>query len=812
MREVVFLGLCLASGPATAATTVPTDVQLPGTQPGEASQVESVSKCDNCHGHFEPAGEPWFNWAGSMMAHASRDPIFWATVAIAEQDFDGAGDLCIRCHVPEGWLGGRSTPTDGSGLLAGDADGVQCDVCHRLTDPDRSEHLGMQNEPFVANDGGSPAIGYYGAGQYVLWNGSAKLGPYADADARHQALASAYHRSSELCGTCHDVSNPVVGDLAPSHGARVPLVPGSFSGVPGAPVEQKAAFNNFPYQYGVVERTFSEHQASGFASLRVSDYASLPLELQAGSIRAAQQAALLAGTNGDYEDGTPRTFSCQTCHMRPTIGQGCNKNPPLRADLPVHDLTGGNYWIPEAIQYLDGLGQLRLGGGLTPDQRTALDAGKLRARQNLEEAAALTIGGNQATIVNLTGHKLISGYPEGRRMWLRVSWYDDGDTLLAQDGAYGPLAAQIDGVPVSVDTLLDLDPPYTPVYEAHGAISQEWASRLLALGVSPDLPLAFDRRTGAVAKTLGQLEQQAPGSHAETFHFALNDTIAKDNRIPPWGMRYDDAVERNVRPVPEQQYGDPGPGGRYEHFDRVVLNPPPGAQRATVELLYQPTSWEYVQFLERANTGRVAFLAAEGDRILDAWRQTGMAAPHVMAVATWQPTVASCADGLDNDRDGLVDHPADPGCSAAGDGSENEASLPCDDRVDGDGDGAADHPRDPGCASPSSPRENPQCQDGIDNDGQAGIDFDGGASLHGGVPIAAPDPQCTTAWSNREAAGCGLGVELLALAAFLAGRRRRSPAGAAPARIRARPERPTTAKETTCSSSSRRRSGISWRA
>ncbi len=138
-------GVLALAHAASAADVVPTDVQLPGTQPGQASQIESVSKCDNCHGNFDPGGEPWFNWRGSMMAHASRDPIFWATVAIAEQDFDGAGDLCIRCHVPEGWLGGRSTPTDGSGLAEGDDDGVQCDVCHRLTNPDGSEHLGVQS-------------------------------------------------------------------------------------------------------------------------------------------------------------------------------------------------------------------------------------------------------------------------------------------------------------------------------------------------------------------------------------------------------------------------------------------------------------------------------------------------------------------------------------------------------------------------------------------------------------------------------------------------------------------------------------------
>ena len=40
------------------------------------------------------------------------------------EEFDGAGDLCIRCHSAGGWYGGRSTPTDGSGLQASDDDGI----------------------------------------------------------------------------------------------------------------------------------------------------------------------------------------------------------------------------------------------------------------------------------------------------------------------------------------------------------------------------------------------------------------------------------------------------------------------------------------------------------------------------------------------------------------------------------------------------------------------------------------------------------------------------------------------------------------
>ncbi len=144
---------------ASAASVEPPAVKQPGTQPREVTNLESPDECDNCHGRYNRAVEPAFNWRGSMMANAGRDPIFWATLAIAEQDFDGAGDLCIRCHSTGGWYAGRSTPTDGSGLAASDADGVECESCHKMTNPDNSEYLGVMNPPFVANDKQTPATG-----------------------------------------------------------------------------------------------------------------------------------------------------------------------------------------------------------------------------------------------------------------------------------------------------------------------------------------------------------------------------------------------------------------------------------------------------------------------------------------------------------------------------------------------------------------------------------------------------------------------------------------------------------------------------
>ena len=625
----LFVGFAaLGLAPALmGADVVPNEIQQPGTQPGEAGNLDTPDKCDNCHGGYNRAVEPAFNWRGSMMANAGRDPIFWATLAIAEQDFDGAGDLCIRCHSTAGWMAGRSTPTDGSGLMAGDADGVECEACHKSTNPDNSEHLGAQAEPFVANDGGTPATGYYGSGMLSLWPGSAKLGPYSDAGARHQFMQSRFHRDVDFCGSCHDVSNPAVGDLAHNNGRPASGDPVIASGVPGAPVDGKAAFNNLPYQYGVVERTHSEFKSGKLSQTLVSAYGQLPADLKAGAIKAAFDAA-----GGDYQDGADRYFSCQTCHMRAVSGYGANKNGiPLRRDLPLHDMTGGNYWTPDAIVYQNTEGKLRLGGGLDSMQLDALAAGKLRAQQQLNLAAALSVTGDTLKITNLTGHKLISGYPEGRRMWVNVKWYDASNVLLREDGQYG-VVASINGVPVK--SIVVPDDPNTKIYEAHYGMTKEWAVQLLDLGYAADLPLSFDRVTGAVDYTLGDLAAQPSGTAHETFHFVLNNTVLKDNRIPTYGMSYDEARKRNALPVPAGQYGGSS-GGMYRHWDELALDPPEFAVYAEIRLLYQPTSWEYVQFLYLANRRENAFLADEGVNLLDAWLATGMAEPYVMASATW---------------------------------------------------------------------------------------------------------------------------------------------------------------------------------
>lgn len=119
----------------------------------------------------------------------------------------------------------------------------------------------------------------------------------------------------------------------------------------------------------------------------------------------------------------------------------------------------------------------------------------------------------------------------------------------------------------------------------------------------------------------------------------------------------------------------------------------------------------------------------------------------------------------------------------------------CSDGVDNDGDGYIDFQDDPGCQSAASDSEEVACQDGSDNDRDTLIDFDGGQSIYGqcsggtcppgvsdpdGDGIADADPHCASAHRTREApyaSSCGLGSEVaLAMASlfWLEARRRKS--------------------------------------
>jgi len=517
------------------------DFDMPGTQPFEhGPDLDSSTGCATCHGGYDTNREPYFNWQGSMMANASRDPLFLANLAIANQDAANSGDICLRCHLARGWFAGRSVPTTGSRMLPADEDGVTCALCHRMVNPVYEAGVSPTNDVPILAALSFPGTNY-GTAMFVVDPTGLRRGPYTDASEGHASIGSPFHRQAAFCGTCHDVSNPVF-----TKDANGVYQPNPFDA-------ESATFS--PHFIAPVERTFSEWLASDYNTTN--------------GVYAPQFA-------GNRPGGTVST--CQHCHMQSTSGYVCNTNVnpgvPLRTDMGLHDQTGGSTWVPALLT------------NLFPGEvsAAAIEAGIGRATFMLENAASLAVGDAsdqlKVTVTNECGHKLPTGYPEGRRIWINVRFYGEGTNVLGESCAYD-----------SNTGILTHDAE-AKIYEVHPGIDTN---------ISGLLGLAADA----------------------SLHFVLNNKIYEDNRIPPRGFTNSVFALFGGLPV-GYSYAD----GQY--WDETLYELPPGAKRAEVKLYYQSTSKEFVEFLRDENS-----TTSHGQEMYDLWNDNGKCPPTLMAEATW---------------------------------------------------------------------------------------------------------------------------------------------------------------------------------
>lgn len=539
-----------ASARAQVATTLD-NFFIPGTQPdasgGESFQpLVSASVCRVCHEIYNPFDQVEYpiysRWAGSMMAHSARDPLFHAALAVANQDAAFAGDMCIRCHSPGGWLEGRSLPTDGSALEERDFEGVTCNFCHRMVDPEFKPGVSpTRDQPILdalANAGILPLEP--GNASYVVETVDVRRGPFNDITYNYHTPAptvfSPFHSTSELCATCHDVSNP----------AFVRQPDGTYAlNALGAEHPTLAKADMFP-----VERTYSEWANSQYATIGV----------QSNGV-----------FGGNHATGVMRT--CQDCHMPDDETYACAFENQLRPNVPSHDFNGGNVWIQDVLLNLYPWDLFP--GVVEPDYMADSQA---RARYLLENAATLEVTTEPCSIrvrvVNETGHKLPTGYPEGRRMWISVEFRDNQLATIVNRGRYDSASAELPGRD-------------TTVFEVE-------------LGVD-----------AAISAATGIPE-------GPTFHFALNNKYYKDNRIPPRGFTVAAFEAVQAAPVPAI-YAD----GQYWHDTSFFV--PPGAASAVVSLHYQTSSKEYITFLRDENRTNDA-----GDVLYEQWELTGKSPPVFM--------------------------------------------------------------------------------------------------------------------------------------------------------------------------------------
>jgi hypothetical protein len=645
-------------------------IELPGTQaaptlPGAAFQLQtalpSATVCQGCHWTSADVKLPLHPWAGSMMGNSARDPVFWSQLDVAETDeaalpatLAGARDLCLRCHMPKGWTEGRSSAPVGPALdnaLRGmamqedDLHGVQCEACHRMVD--RTNVADAIDGPQIisplttnpdAVKNGIPAS--FGNGMFILDRHDVRRGPFTpaqigwpalsmppsqfippsayppDASLFHPIKHSLFHRSGNLCGTCHDVSNP--------------------AWTPAAAKDNTQA--NFP-----IERTWTEWTHSAY-----------PAQGEAGN--------------------------CQSCHMNAALNVVASGgasalafDPTLHLnDLHVHDLTGGNVWIPRVIKQMIETYQATKAApdpgpnpaiGATQAQRDAFlaanysrvldelfpagtfatpagdepplfDAGtpyvdaSNRTKATLGRAAQLAFshaaGGDlNVRVYNMTGHKLPTGYPEGRRMWLNVRFGSlspvTGDaTPLAESGRYEP---------------------------ATGALFHDFDLDNAAGPKSYDV-VNYTDPAGSVIPGVGRRTQvyEARLHHTPSgveFHFIRNNEVRSDNRIPPLGWSKAQYQANNAGQVTPASYSPPqmiyednvtGPVAMPPvieptyNFDEVPYEVPAGADVAEVRLMYQSVSREYIEELVAASPHTLTYPSGSptgftrADLLENAWR------------------------------------------------------------------------------------------------------------------------------------------------------------------------------------------------
>ncbi len=461
-------------------------IDLPGTQPGglaDGAPLDDARSCGvTCHYSRNTAtlsAMPFDTWIGSMMGNTLRDPLFLASLTVAEQDSPGMGDWCLRCHTPPGFIGGRTRGNAGAALgnnlNSSDRDGVTCDSCHRSV-----ETMNVSN------------------GQQVFSPSEVRFGPHATIDSiRHPGAVSPWLAGSRACGVCHEIANP----RQPQRSAT-----GTDTG------------RRFP-----LDTTYTEWANSAYAV--------------AGSADAA---------------------SCVDCHL-PRLGMpgttSTNMTAVRRDNPRRHDMVGSNAWGLRVMAAMRN--DVAAGEFYDPDLIPLYEAGARRAEAMLRTAVAVEIrtappttarAGDTievtARITNRSGHRVPTGYGDGRRMWLEVA-------LVESDGYETVLSGRYDTAAAHLDTDAQLR-----VYEQQPG------------------------RAGMGAES----------------HIALHDTIVRDTRLPPKGYRPLPGHE----PVGVDYSG--GEGGALRHWDdaRYMLTIPAtvnGAVTLRVRARYQVTTREYVDFL-----------------------------------------------------------------------------------------------------------------------------------------------------------------------------------------------------------------------
>jgi len=559
------------------------------------------------------------DWSGSMMANAARDPAFFAAMNSANHDIiryfkslpdadfaqllldlkldkdllrtaNGTlkcisdacrsandpedllpvtADLCLRCHAPVGWLEAHSEPaTASSPFLKGQFWGANLleeptgdgDPSFNINHESEAEMEGVQcNFCHRATDV-SKRLSRHDGSVMASGNGGFIVAPNTPFDPSQGQDAipkpNVFQTTGNFCGSCHDVTNPLINTKT--------VVPGTDT------TEMKHP----------IERTYTEWYWS------------------------------------DYRN----TTTCQDCH-EPMKFLGAQ----TWMLYPAMDQLWGDVdqkWIDRGIQNVPAS---RADALATAAARNSDFMGENAARVEIVDTVKSVTAGTSAInvnvkITNLTGHKLPTGFAEGRQMWIHIQAFDDDENLVYEDG----------------------------VLDSNGCLHRTASTKV------------YEQLIEAVGYPFLDAEVKEPSpcdiyhdpSKAEgaEFHFILMNKIVKDNRIPPKGFNKKAYQDDGAFIIPAHLY-DNG-----EYWDTTAYRipvPATGSKKlhVTATVYYQTFSREYIEFLKHNDTektqehgGRARNLPAKfsadnptiqtwGETLYKLWQDADMGPPSSLGSA-----------------------------------------------------------------------------------------------------------------------------------------------------------------------------------
>ncbi len=203
-RRPTLLALMTATAAATLAFGAAGCGFLLPEPPAPAPRFDRPETCGSCH------ETQYDEWQGSIMHYAAMSPVFNAFELTVRKLTSGAfapnGDepnFCIGCHSPIGVFNDELPDfTDAESALPArqslsdiGREGISCDFCHTVTGPN------LERSPL--GDGIANMSAEFGPSDI-------KFGPIDEPvdSPYHIPEGSDYIRSSEFCGSCHDVRIP----------------------------------------------------------------------------------------------------------------------------------------------------------------------------------------------------------------------------------------------------------------------------------------------------------------------------------------------------------------------------------------------------------------------------------------------------------------------------------------------------------------------------------------------------------------------------------------------------------------------------